>query len=81
MNINIKLSNKIIDKIEQTCEQKLSSIIDDIIMENIDEIVTDVVKKHIRSVSLMYVQSSELKSKLMEKIKPIADELLKIKEV
>lgn len=76
MNVSICVDNEIVDTIEKAVSEKIEGIVNDIIGQNIDAIIEDTVKKQLKSVALMYIQSPELRRKLQNKVQPLVDSIL-----
>ena len=75
MRVSVELNDEIISKIEEAIHEKLNSLVEQVISENIDDIILDTVKKQLRSVAIMYIQSPELRKKMQNKVYPIVDNM------
>lgn len=75
MKVNIELNDEVVSKIEAAISEKLNSLVEQVISENIDDIILDTVKKQLRSVAIMYIQSPELRRKLQNKVHPVVDSM------
>lgn len=76
MRVNVQLNDNIITRIEELVSSKLDEAVNKVIEENLDEIILHVIKSQIKSAALIYIQSGELKHKLLQKIKPEIDALI-----
>lgn len=79
MNVNICINDEIVDIIQKSVSEKIEGIVNDIIGQNVDAIIEDTVKKQLKSVALMYIQSPELRRKLQKKVQPLVDAILEDK--
>lgn len=73
MNINLKLSNELQEKIEKIANENLAESIE-IILQNDDEIkklIHDTIKSQMKSVALRVLQSDSLRTKMAQKVYPI----------
>jgi len=76
MKISVEISDEVTNKIEQMCQEKLEGIVEQVVADNIDYILLDTVKKQLKSVAIMYIQSPELRRKMLEKVTPAVDRLV-----
>lgn len=78
MNINLKVSNEIQEKIEALSNEKLIAIIDEILQqdETIEKLIIDTIKSQVKSEALRCLQSNELRSKMAQKVYPIVYRVL-----
>ncbi len=76
MNVNVQLNDSIVEKIENLVNDRLEDAVNKVIEENLDEIVLQAVKTQMKAATLLYLQSSELRRKMHEKVKPAVDSLI-----
>ena len=76
MNVNVNLSGEIVEKINNKITDKLEQVVNEVLEEKIDDLIKDVVYKQLKSVSLMYIQSPEFRQKMLDKVKPVIDEMV-----
>lgn len=75
MKVTLDLDECIATAIESKINEKLPEIIGQVLDENIDTILKDVVVKQLRACALIYIQSQEFRSKLMDKVTPKVKEM------
>lgn len=80
MRVSIQLDDDITSRIEELVSSKLDEAVNKVIKENLDEIILNVVKSQLKSAALVYMQSNELRHKLLEKVVPQIDALLNVEE-
>lgn len=73
MYVNISVDSELENKIKEAVSEKIADVVNKVIGENIDDIIEDTVRKQIKSVALIYIQSPELRNKLLNKVKPMID--------
>lgn len=76
MRVNVQLDEDITERIEELVSSKLDEAVNKVIEENLDDIILQVVKSQIKSAALVYIQSGELRHKLLQKVKPEIDALI-----
>lgn len=76
MNVNINLSGEIVEKISNKVSEKLEEVVNQVLEDSIDDLIKDVVQKQLKTVSLMYIQSPEFRQKMLDRVKPVIDEMV-----
>lgn len=76
MNVNVNLSNELMERIKCRIELQLDQVVNEVLEENIEDLIKDVVQKQLKSVSLMYIQSPELRQKMLNKVKPVINNIV-----
>lgn len=70
-----------IDGVEVDLDDSITTHIQEVtkktIEENIDDIVRNVVKTQLKSAALVQIQSNETRQIMLDKVKPIIEEMLK----
>ncbi len=78
MKVTMDISEEVISKLEEKVSEVLPAIVEELLASNIDELVRDVVQKQLKSCSLIYIQSPEFRNKMMDKVRPLVNELVGI---
>lgn len=76
MNVNVNISGEIVEKITNKVTERLEEVVNEVLAESIDDLIKDVVQKQLKSVSLMYIQSPEFRQKMLDKVKPVINNMV-----
>lgn len=76
MKVTVDFDNKVVKLIEDKINEKLPEIVNEVLLDNMDSVLKDVVIKQLRGCALLYFQSSDFRSKIMQKIKLNVDSML-----
>lgn len=79
MKVTLDLSEEFVQKLEEKINDTLPNVVEQVLQENIDELLRDVVLKQLKSCALIYIQGQDMRQKMLDKVKPLINEMVGIK--
>lgn len=79
MKVTLDLSEEFVQKLEEKINDTLPNVVEQVLQENIDELLRDVVLKQLKSCALIYIQGQDTRQKMLDKVKPLINEMVGIK--
>lgn len=79
MRVTLDISEEFVDKLEEKVGEVIPGIVEEILNDSIDELVKDVVLKQLKSCALIYIQGQEMRGKMMDKVRPLINEMVGLK--